>query len=362
MKKINYIVITALLCVVMSSCASSYNFCQVYETKPVKQSNQLKYENGGMSYENAQCSIDYCFWSNGGNADFNFYNKTDDIIYIDLAKSFYVMNGVAYDLFLDREWTQSSSVGVASSVFYGYGESRSVALSVARIEPSLTTDGLVTARATKTAGRSANITSGRALALTESSSVTVKEKKIIVVPPHSKKYIKTYSIATTPMLSCDLQRYPSQSARLEFTAENSPYCFSDVITYFVGDNTQSTTVKNDFYVSSVTNYAEPEIVIMQKREELCENMRDMDYVAPSQDLYDKVIRGSICETASSFYNTYQTKTNKKLYEKKESDGYSYNSQYQAYVRSKSQGEIGVSVVIGIIGMFAAGALLIANGY
>lgn len=361
MKKNNYLVVTTLLCVMLSSCASSYNFCQVYETRPVNQSNPLRYENGGMRYENAQCSIDYCFWSNGGNADFTFYNKTDEIIYIDLAKSFYVMNDVAYDLFLGREWSQSSSVGIASSVSYGYGESHSDALSVARIEPIITSAGPVTIGALKSINKSANIASGRAVAHTESNAVTIKEKQIIAIPPHCQKHIKTYNITTSPMLSCDLQRYPSQSARLDFTAENSPYCFSNVITYTVGDNTQSTTVKNDFYVSSVTNYAEPEIVIMQKREELCENMRDLDYVAPKQDLYDKVILGNVCETASSFYNTYQTKTNKKIYDKKESDNYSYNSQYQAYVKSQSQeGKSGV--IFGTIGIAAVVTLLIAIGF
>lgn len=361
MRKNNYLVIATLLSVVLSSCASSYNFCQVYETRPVNQSNQLKHENGGIRYEDEKCSIDYFFWSNGGNADFTFYNKTDEIIYIDLAKSFYVMNGDAYDLFLGREWSQSSSVGVASSVSYGYGESRSASLSVARIEPVLSLDGPVTVGASKSISRLTNIASGGAVAHTESSSVSVKEKQIIAIPPHSQKHIKTYNITTSPMLSCDLQRYPSQKARLNFTAENSPYCFSDVITYTVGDNTQFTTVKNDFYVSSITNYAEPEIVVMQKREEPCENMRDPDYVAPSKELYDKVVRGDVCETASSFYNTYQTKTNKKLYEKKESDNYSYSTQYQAYVMSQSQSSKTVGI-IGCVGLLVIGAVLIASGY
>lgn len=342
----------------LSSCASTYQYCQVYETKPVHQNGQLKKGNGVISYENPQCIIDYCFWSNGGTADFSFYNKTDEIVYINLSKSFYVMNGKAYDLYRGREWSHSSSVGVTSSMDYGYGESQSEELSVGRVMPSLTTDGVVAARASKSASRFASIAARDAGVMSTSNTVTIKEMEIVAVPPHSKKYITTYNIKTSPMLSCDLQRYPSHSARLDFTAENSPFCFSDIISYSVGEGAQTTIVRNDFYVSSVTNYAEPELVTMEKREEPCENMRDPDYVEPSHELYDKVVKANLCEPASSFYNTYEVTTRKKLYERDKT--YFYNPQYQAYVMSNAQGK-GIVGLVGILGFVALGSLLIANG-
>lgn len=331
MKKSNYIFLVAVMSALLASCSSTYQFCQVTETKPVNNEVQKKGGNGEYQYENSQCIISYNFWSNGGSADFEFYNKTNEIIYIDLAKSFFVIYGEAHDIYRNREWSQGSTESVASSMSYGYGTSLSAAHSVGMIEPIPTPFGSVTSNTTKSASRSANVVSSSAMAHSESSTVTVKEKQIIAVPPHCRKRVKTYSISTGPMLSCDMQRYPSQMSRLNFTLENSPCQFSEIITYTVGDNVQPITINNEFYVSSVTNYAEPEIVLMKEREELCENIRNPDYVAPEFTLYDKVIRDSICETACSFYNTYSITSYKKLYTNNNYNNYIYDNQNQAYI-------------------------------
>ena len=351
--KRNYIIIVAVAAALLSSCTSTYQYCQIYETKPVKLDGGIRNDGGALRYENEHCIIDYNFWSNGGSADFYFYNKTNEIVYIDLTKSFYVKNGVAYDLYGAREWTQSSSVGRASAVSYSYGESVSSAISVGVIVPSIVPNGAVGAKATKAASRSASVSAGNTVSHLESEAITTKEKQIVAVPPHTKKYIRTFDVALLPYLSCDLQRYPATSARLDFTVDNSPYHFSDVITYTVGENKQPVTVNGDFYVSSVTNYAEPEIIVMKEREEPCENMRGPDYVAPTRTLYDKVVKDNICETSSSFYNTYNVTTKKKMYEKKEKD-YTYDYEYNAYVISASRSNPLVTILLfgGIAGLAA----------
>ena len=356
MKK-HYIILATIMSVLLASCSSTYKFCQIYETKPVEQDYHLKSGNGSLQYENTQCIVEYCFWSNGGTADFNFYNKTDDIIYIDLAKSFFVMNGVAYDLYQGREWSHSTSVGYSSSTTYGYSASRAAAVSVGLIEPNPVTDGVVGAKVTGAASRSESISSGNVVAHSTSNRVTIKEKQIIAVPPHSKKYIEAYSIASSPLLSCELPRYPSTSARIDFTSDNSPYRFSDIITYAVGDSAHAVTVTNEFYVSSVTNYAEPEIVVMKMREDPCENMRDPDYEEPTSDLYDKMVRDNICETTSSFYNTYKTTTTKKLYDNDWLNGYTYDPEYHAYVKSGPKGKRNFVGLIAAIGMVGVGIIL-----
>lgn len=327
MRKNIYLVFAAVAAALLTSCAETYQFCQIYETRPVHDDGQIKEGYNGPSYEDSQCIIEYCFWANGGSADFSFYNKTDEIAYIDLAKSFFVKNGVAYDLYRGREWSESASVGVASAVSYNV------------------------------AGRLLDVSSGSAVAQTASSTVTVKEKQIIAVPPHSKKYIRTDSISASPMLSCDLLRYPSRSARLSYTAGSSPYRFSDVITYSVGDTSKPVTVTNEFYVSSVTNYAEPEVVMMKLREEVCDNMKDADYVAPTKDLYDKVVKEDVCEIASSFYQTYSTRTGKKLYENNWTEDYVYDNQYDAYVKKTGLNGAMLGMFAGILTLVAVMAIL-----
>lgn len=340
MRKNNYTIIASVLCVLLASCSNTYQFYQVLETKSMNHDSHIKEENNELCYENAQCIIRYNFWSNGGTANFEFSNKTDEIIYIDLAKSFFVLNGKAFDLYQNREWGQESTMEVGASMSYGYGVSHSAAFSVGHIVPIFTSTEAVTS--------------------TKSSTITIKEKRIIAVPPHSKKYIKTYSITTSPFLSCDLKLYPSQNAKLDFSEEDSPYHFSDIITYTVGNNSQHITINNEFYVSSITNYAEPEIVVMKKREEPCENMKHPDYVEPKYDLFDKYIRDSICVFASSFYNTYDITSYKKLYNKKDYRSYQYNKQYQAYTKSNSNSSKGVVGFAGIMLIGVAIVILLSN--
>ena len=329
MKKSIYICFVALVVVLLTSCAHTYHYCQICETKPVDEKGIKKQGNGEYQYENTQCIITYNFWSNGGSADFEFYNKTDDIIYIDLAKSFYVKNDVAHDLYGGRQWTQGSSVGIASSVAYDYGGFRS--------------DGVILPNTIMTAN------------VAGISTTTVNEKRIIAIPAHAKKYFKTYQITGGPMISCDLQRYPSRTARQDFSSENSPYRFSDVITYTIGDNTTPVTITNEFYVSAVANYAEPEIVVMKQREEVCENMRDANYVAPERKLYDKVIRDSVCDVSTSFYNLYESTTEKHLYKDDKKRTQTYDYDYDAYVESNPGGNI--SPLMAGLYAIAVGAML-----
>ena len=113
-------------------------------------------------------------------------------------------------------------------------------------------------------------------------------------------------------------------------------------------------------MSSVTNYAEPEIVVMQERGEICENVREPDDVSSYYGLYDKVMRDSICEIVSSFYNTYDISTSKKLYQNDTLNHYRYDPQRHAYISSSSHGSSGSSNSKAAVGVFLAliGVLLV----
>lgn len=300
----------------LTSCRSTYSFYQVYETQPTVQNSCKTSDHGTLRYEDPLCAIDYYFWSNGGSASFEFYNKTEEIIYIELDKSFFIKNGHAYDLYKGREWSNSSTTGIATT------SSNGLTLST----------GLITSIpvSTQTSRASVLASSSSSSANTETNTTTFVEQNIVAIPPHSSKYIETYSMTSQPLLSCDLTRYPSQNARLTFTADNSPLTFSNYITFIVGEKGQTKTIKNEFYVSSVTNYAEPEIVVFRERPEVCENMKDGDAIPPMYVLYDKYIKSNVCAFNSSFYQFYQTTSTKKLYKSK--DSYVYKYAYNAYVK------------------------------
>lgn len=88
-----------LLCVVLlSSCtAQTYHFIQVFETKSASGAAPVEQRDGGLAYEDANCRIVYSLWAKKGCAGFGIYNKTDEMMFVDLCKSFFVRNGIADD-------------------------------------------------------------------------------------------------------------------------------------------------------------------------------------------------------------------------------------------------------------------------
>ena len=337
--KRSFIIAVAASCILLTSCVSTYNFCQVYETRPVDDTKISHSDDGTLMFENEQCIIYYNFWSNHGTAGFEFYNKTDEVICIDLTKSFFSRNGVAYDLYRGREWSEtwtssssttyveSSSQGNTSSVSYG-----------GILKPQYSYSpyfDMEYASGTYSSTSSGSTSSARSSSSAHTSSITYREQSSVIVPPHKKKYVPTYVIAQKLMQSCDLQRYPGSSSRVTYTQENSPLRFSNYVTYTVGENKTVFTVENGFYVSAVTNYADPEISVYRKREEPCENQKDnpeyMERTKSGDRLYDRFTRGNLCDLASSFFYLYDTKSSKKLY-KKPKEVYEYYPKYDAYTK------------------------------
>ena len=53
-----------------------------------------------LTYEDSTCKISYNFWYEGGLSGFEFHNKTDQMIKIDLSECFFIKNGYANDYYL----------------------------------------------------------------------------------------------------------------------------------------------------------------------------------------------------------------------------------------------------------------------
>ena len=240
MKTKNYLIVIVLVVFFLSSCKTT--FYQVYRATPTDRSMANK---DALVYEDENCEVTYNLWSHGGNMGFGFFNKTKENIYLNLDECFFVHNGVAGDYYLDREFTQSSNMGSKSSRKTG----ASVALT------GLNFLGLIqTNQAAAEVSESLMTSSG--------SSVSVKEKKIVTIPPGTLKFIYEYNINQNLYRDCDLLRYPkrSQVRTLQFMKNDSPYVFSNRIAYRVGESAEPVQFENEFYVSEITNYPEKEIV------------------------------------------------------------------------------------------------------
>lgn len=342
MKKLYYMLIV-LGIYLLESCSSTYHFVQVFKVDAIDKDAPISEYNGGLLYEDDNCGIYYSFWSEGGDASFEFHNKTNKIIYIDLRKTFFIRNGLAKDYYKERAWTNTKSEllssqttetkAVSSSVSNGYlaGISASY-IGNFGVKPITSYDPIsssVTVSANKQISYGALYSTAHtsSYGLGNSRSLSINEQPIIAIPPQSSKIIAEYSINENLFVDCDLDRFPSDKTSMNFSVETSPLLFENYITYNFGDNTDDIVVRNEFYVSSVTNYTEPNIIEYIEREQKpCQNVtsdeRKNYQTKYPINVYDVFVKINV---HSCFYIHYKKESTEKLYKK--GSYYYYNSQF-----------------------------------
>jgi len=212
-------VIIFLISFLLTSCASSV-FYQVYKTTPCENE---KIESIGYVYEDSNCMVFYDFWCEGGNIGFKMYNKTNENLYLNLDESYFIRNGMAHDYFLNRTYSNSSSIGVSNSKTSYYTNSLS--------QGYMTVSG---------------------------QTISNQEKRIICIPPKTYKLIQEYTINNTLYRFCNMLLYPNKKLidTLKFTLSESPIIFGNKIAYSLGNSDKLIRVENNFYVSEITNYPE----------------------------------------------------------------------------------------------------------
>ena len=226
MNKIKQIGLIIAAVVLLSSCSISsyYQFYDVASTS----SNGAETE-ANLTVNNEDCIIDYNFWSEGGDAGFWFYNKTDQNVYIHLDESFFVLNGVAHNYYKDRVYCKSINTGVA-------------------VKSSSQTQ--------KQIADYNSIFSSSISSLASSTSTQFrKEERIVCIPSNTSKYIKEYTITNGVYRDCNLLRFPKRKRveELSYTLDNSPFVFGNRISYSVGKTGEIKQISNDFFVSKIQN-------------------------------------------------------------------------------------------------------------
>ncbi|MBD3581744.1 hypothetical protein [Flavobacterium selenitireducens] len=227
---------------VFSSCSTN-KFYQIYKTKPVASDSQSNV------YETPECRISYDFWAEGGDAGFTIYNKTSEPLTVNMAKSFYIVNGKAYDYFQARTFMTAKSetkAAYASTYLYRLNMASSAAVS-----------------------------SGH--------STSYVERPEIIIPPKSAKDFREYTINLLYFPHCDLVKYPTKRKikSVNFGLENSPFAFSNSISYVA--NGKPTTVVHDFYVHEIVNLPLSEEIKNVKLERCDRTVNGLKHVNESKD-------------------------------------------------------------------------------
>jgi len=227
----------ALITIMLTSCVTT-SFYQVYSVKPI---NESVSKSDLLFFEDENCKITYDLWANGGNIGFNFYNKSNSKIHIKLNESNFIFNGYAYDYFKNRTFTTSESKSSSTSK----SSTSSVAVTGVNIYDNLQTNQVKSSILAK-------------LGSSIGYAVSTREDSIVSIPPKTLKRISEYSINDVLIRNCDLFQFPRKKEinSVSYTQKNSPIVFSNRITYEIDQNLKE--VRNEFYVSGITNYPESE--------------------------------------------------------------------------------------------------------
>lgn len=252
MKKILFILLATML---LQSCTSVYY--QVYRVE----AEDMACNDDAIVYEDDNCSIIYNLWGESGNLSFVFMNKTDKDINIDLTRSFFIKNGMAYDYFEDKSYTSTKTSGYSSTseIAESYAVYASKTASISKYgythRPYLWTPTKVGVSATVGAVVSGSSKKGSIVTNTNSESVTINPVRSICVPAHSAKTVKGFGISDYVYLECDNNKfnYPKkESAAIDYDKDSSPLCFRNKLVYSI--NNKDYDIDNYFWVSSVKNY------------------------------------------------------------------------------------------------------------
>lgn len=254
MKK-NLSFIVAGLMLLFASCTPSMYYHQVYEVSSTNAGNDQ-----GLVYSDANCTMTYNFWKEEGNAGFWFENKTDRDLFVDLSKSFFIKNGVAYDYYRNR--------------VTGFSEKKEVSYSVGY---DVYLHGLPLSEDIK------SMNTG-----TATQTTYYVEPREICIPAQTRKFVTCdYPIYIDVFRDCNLPLYPTMERKWNndtktymykppvvsyFELQNSPIVFKNIITYRTEDSSVVVKTEREFFVSQVANYEEREAITDRGTETMCDDL------------------------------------------------------------------------------------------
>lgn len=240
MKRLLLTLSTLAVASLMLTGCSKKTYYQVYQTKPINEETAVVNVDF-ISHDDNGVIVQYNFFGEYGVAGFYLTNTTNELVIVDLAESFFVINGVALDFYQGREWTETKSQSTTMSFQTAESkkEKRRARRNATDTEASMYNSNAATAGSTTST----------------TNSIGHQERRYIAVPPQSTKFVSEYQIINTMRSMCGVKENPSASkpAGMNFTPENSPITFAIYVTYTLGDKPAKHRVHDQFYVSEIMN-------------------------------------------------------------------------------------------------------------
>ena len=264
MKKIMYLF--SLL--TLTSCAVAFQ-----QIASISSPQMQLADDGHFAYSEDDIVVDYNFWAPSGKMSFVITNNLESDVYVDLGRSFLVVNGITYDYFQNRTYSLNYADTFMSSD--GYETSNTLAAAAAAFSGEIA-NGDVNGigggfRRTKALSRRTSRAS------TVDRGVEYKEKEGVWIPAHSSRRFCEFTLMDAPYRQCGFARNPSkdEDMTLSFTEKDSPYAFDNILMLVV--NGIDRRVVNSFYVSSLTNIQQDE-TYLDKNVEYCDGTKGSETV------------------------------------------------------------------------------------
>lgn len=231
-----------IFCSLMLCSCSAYQQIATLSSPHVSQN-----DSGSFFYAGGAVTIDYNFWAESGKVAFMITNKTEKDIYVDLSRSFLVVNGVAFDYFQNRTFSSNTSSTFERSSAYGSSSTYSTGSANGMYNDIFST--VDASASSRTTGYTSKTTSSK----TFYNGLSRKEKEGVWIPAHSSRYFNEFSLLSAPYRKCGFPRNPSrkENAILAFTENDSPYRFDNVLMLLI-DGVEQRLV-NTFYVAELHN-------------------------------------------------------------------------------------------------------------
>ncbi len=224
MKHARILFMTAIVSSCLAVGCSKATYYQVYQSNPVDPS-QIETKDGKLCHDAGNCIVRYNFFDENGDAGFWFTNNSDSIVYVNLAETFFIVNGSANDYYQGRGWTTTKSSTITIS------------------------------KQEKKNKKKSSSESSEGTSTSEMKASQVTERAMVMIPPHSTKYFSEFRISTREMELCGVKDTPKKGKPLglSFTVENSPLTFGNFVTYTVGSKGKKKHISDNFYVSEIIN-------------------------------------------------------------------------------------------------------------
>lgn len=226
--------ILVFLLTIVTSC-SPYYLYQIYTAEAIGSKGNI---DNVIVFEDENCIVSYNLWKSKGHMSFDFYNKTDKNLYINLIESVFIMNGEAFDYFNTGNISETNSQSVLSETWTGFKNST-----------------------------------------TSTTKFIAPRYPIICVPSKTSHFIQSdFVINDHVYRDCYLIYNPSDDGKTIWTnevgytklkgstnelfnADNSPFVFKNIIAYsdFQDETKVFHRIETPFYISEISNKKEKEI-------------------------------------------------------------------------------------------------------